>query len=212
MLLMGNSQSEHIDFEKETNSMTKKFWNEDKYLYNHVNKQYENRGTVNLDTVIPILGNIFNNFNKKINILEVGSGNGFNTKLIYNNLSKYIDELKATDIQIHSPSYFKIEKLKSHDAVYKYGKDIDILMLISPPCIGFMDYYAIKTYELLNSDKDKYVIYIGELGASDGATGMYKYMMEESEWNLIKSVEFSETMLMYGEYCVKEVFLFKWKK
>ena len=84
----------------------------------------------------------------------------------------------------------------------------DALMFISPPPNIYVDYYAIKEYELQKSDNKKIIIYIGELGASDGGKGMYKYMLENSYWKLTHRKEIYVGKDFMGGEVVKEVFVF----
>lgn len=205
---MGNTQDVFIDFEDETNGMTLKYWENDKYINSYLNSQSENRGTINISSAIPIIKNILSDFNKRVKILEVGSGNGYNTNMIKNKLSNHIDYLKATDMKVFDKNYYDIEQMLSHEAVNKYGKYIDILLLVSPPPIGFMDYYAIKSYQNIDSRKKKHIIYLGEMGSADGATGMYPYMLENKYWKLKDRKEFKRRELFENDICIKEVFYF----
>ena len=210
---MGIVTSQEIitDYDQVTNNMKLKFWEDPDYLKHCSNCQNENTGTYNIQTTIPFLQKYFKlielNMGHKLTILDVGSGNGYNTNLLATTFTdiKFI----ATDMQKFEPSYYPIEKILSHNAVNKYGALVDIIMLISPPCTGFMDYYAIKHYENISSKKEKYLIIIGELGASDGSEGMYDYLVHKNSWNLINRDIFYEYIDMFGNEMIKEVFLFK---
>lgn len=81
----------------------------------------------------------------------------------------------ATDLYDHQYKELEIvTNLPSEEAVKKFGEECDLLMLISPVPDNFMDYYAIKEFENFEKvDDKKYVLFFGELGASDGGPGMY---------------------------------------
>ena len=99
------------------------------------------------------------------------------------------------------------DKLPSEKAVIKYGKEVNVLLLISPLPNNYMDYYAIKEFELIGG---KYIVYIGELGASDGGEGMYNYMINESSWKLLSRDLLLKTRdILFGGDVEKEIFLFE---
>jgi hypothetical protein len=78
--------------------------------------------------------------------------------------------------------------------------------LVCPP-LSYADYYAIKPFD----KKDNYVIYIGEMGASDGGKGVYKYMHDE--WELVYKNPVFYMMCGTQQWLfIKELFLFKSKK
>ena len=175
-----SSQNQIIDLEEATENRTLKPWEIENRFLNDTNQ-----GTVPLDNAFPIIQKILNTFKNHVNILEVGSGNGYNTKKIaeLNNIAS----LKATDIYDYKKRYYEVSVESSDDAVKNYIGDIDILLIISPPPNdGYMDYYAIKEYELKSQSSPKYLIFIGELGASDGTTGIYQYLTNQhkklSDW------------------------------
>jgi len=216
---MGNcleeSRKRIIDFDEKTDKCNINFWVNCKK--NPIWTQEENHGTLFPSSIVcacreiaSYFEKINNDFTKKLNILEVGSGNGYNTRIINVMLNQVIKTtIIATDLFSYEPSYFNIHSnILSHDAVKKYGNDCNVLMLISPPCHDFMDYYAIKTFEEIN-DKEKFIIYIGELGASDGAEGMYNYMMNHDLWKLEHRSLVIKFPDVYGGNTIKEAFIFK---
>jgi hypothetical protein len=117
-----------------------------------------------------------------LNILELGCGNCKASSII----KKILGDIKwqATDIidykacNINEISNF--DKVNTIDAVKKYGKDSNVLLLISPqPGDSYSDYYACYDFiDQVQKGEDKYIVIIGELGGGDGSKGMYKYMME----------------------------------
>ena len=107
-------------------------------------------------------------------------------------------------------------ELSSVGAVTAYGLSSQILLMISPPPYGidlrskkimddkkgnlipdlpnFCDYYAcydfIELYTGLMSkhklNEPKYIIFIGNLGGSDGSMNMYSYLMNHPNLSLVK--------------------------
>ena len=139
-------------------------------------------------------------------ILEVGAGSGWHTKNIISKFSFL--NIISTDYIIPDVCYHKIYRYLSHQAVKEFEGQFHALLLISPPPNIYVDYYAIKEYELQKTKKRKIVIYIGELGASDGGRGMYKYMLENSIWKLIHRKVLKESVDALGGPCIKELFVF----
>jgi hypothetical protein len=86
--------------------------------------------------------------------------------------------------------------------------------MISPPPVtedaanGYGDYFAVKKWlELPISNK--YIIFVGELGASDGSTGMYKYMLNHPKLKLVvRSMIYLGKDIFDGK-CEKELFIFE---
>ena len=187
-----------------TNGRTLKFWEDEEYTKSHFNDgtgiaRYMCEATRAISRAINL------EFKKEpLHILEVGSGSGKATKMISDELSKNRDiKLVATDMNKYEPSDYPIEQLLSHDAVKKYGSTIDILFIIRPPPEGYLDYYAIKEYEMIKSSKPKYVLFVGEMGQADGCDEIHDYMHYDSNWNCI---DYTELMSSWSE---PFVFLFK---
>ena len=204
-----------VDLEKITKNRTIDFYSSDAFLKKDINCQYKDRGTVNID--LDVFKKSFIDMVKKtglskINILEVGSGNGHNSLFVKSLIEK---DLKvdltfiATDLQEHPDQEMKIHKLPAEKAVQKHGNESNVLLLISPPPNCYMDYYAIKEFESSKSDP-KYIIYFGELGASDGGNGMYQYMMNLSKWSLLQREMIYDAKDSLGGPLEKELFLFKY--
>lgn len=148
--------------------------------------------------------------------------------------------LKSTDLQDLSeytnhnshPVEFGINAVET---IRKYdGDKFNILMMISPPpsqappkvktiqppsplvipleCqdyfSGYGDYFAIREWEKsLNSEL---LVFIGELGASDGSEGLYKYLLKNNPiWELVfRTIIYSGTDF-FGGAIEKEIFIFK---
>lgn len=148
--------------------------------------------------------------------------------------------LKSTDLQDLSeytnhnshPVEFGINSVET---IRKYdGDKYNILMMISPPpsqtqpkvktiqppsppvipleCqdyfSGYGDYFAIREWEKsLNSEL---LVFVGELGASDGSEGLYKYLIKNNPiWELVfRTIIYSGTDI-FGGAIEKEIFIFK---
>lgn len=85
--------------------------------------------------------------------------------------------------------------------------------MVSPPPVtekdefGYADYFAIKQWT--NIPSTKYIIIVGELGASDGSAGMYKYMLENEIWALkCREKVLFKIDEIFGGTIEKEVFIF----
>jgi len=212
------SQQECIDME--SLDLSNKFYECPSYKTKRFNCQNKNGGTMNLKNTcfIESLTTILEMLDlKHPRILEVASGNGYNTDIVYNcvkanMISDAGFSFIATDLLEHQPSFFNVEpNMASEKAVEKYGDTTDVLLLISPPPNVYVDFYAIRTFELIHKDTDptkqKYVIFFGELGASDGGPGMYNYMINGDTWKLLyRKVILSGTDMFDGQYD-KELFL-----
>lgn len=170
---------------------------------------------------------------KNINVLEIMAGNCvasfyvmtafLRANLIKNNQPSWL----STDICTYSSRLANVPflELNSVDAVEKKGKDANILLLISAPPYsvssfddeklhGYGDYYAIKTFiDMTKPSEKKYIIIIGELGASDGSEGMYLYMTDHKNLVLEKRVLLTPNMISpFGDPLEKELFIFQIKK
>lgn len=202
-----------VDIEKETKNRTIKFWEHDNYRDLVHNNFEQKSGTLKDECISKAFQNdlieVLFPGNKKpenFEILDIGSGNGWHVKNIMKKHPFF--NITATDYFIPETHYRPILKYLSHEAVKEFEGRFDVLMFISPPPNMYVDYYAIKEYELQKSDKKKIIIYIGELGASDGGAGMYKYMLENSYWKLAHRKEIDVWKDFIGGEVVKEVFVF----
>lgn len=159
---------------------------------------------------------------KELKILEIMCGNGIGTSILYSQMNSLkISKWIMTDLfnwnlkELSHP--FEFDELNSVEAVDKYGADSNILLLVSPPpapcndMCGFGDYYACHDFisQTLSQSVQKFIIFIGELGASDGTEGMYKYMLDHQNLNLIFRHIIFSTNDIFGENCEKELFIFE---
>lgn len=151
-----------------------------------------------------------------LSILEIMAGNGHATDIVYDELKDYLTLEKWTSTEIQNlpqtsnrPIIFGCDSV---DAVTTYGTNHDTLLMISPPPLsrsddnGYGDYFAVKKWTELNNSK--YIIFVGELGASDGSEGMYKYMMEHPVWKCVERKMACSGLDLFGGRVEKEIFIF----
>lgn len=200
---MGMEQSRNniVDIEQLTKNRTVKFYNDEGYstpTFAYALDNYDTKIKQFVKTANSILP-------KNSTILEVCSGNGKNTKYIQSLFGKHII---ATDINPFSEeaSYYPVERLSSDQAVAKYGDSCNVLLIISPPPNNYSDYYAIKPF---GNKKGKFVIYFGELGASDGGDGMWNYMMNSGEWKELYRERIHSSIDCFGGPIEKNFHLFQ---
>ena len=74
---------------------------------------------------------------------------------------------------------------------------------------GYGDYYACKDFiGQTESGMKKQIVFIGELGASDGSPGMYNYMLRHPRLKLsLRKVLYKRNYPVFGPV-EKEVFVF----
>jgi hypothetical protein len=228
---MGNflerSRQEKVDIEKATKNRTVRFWEEPKY-----NPHRYEETTLETFTLERANKHLADVDLPKLKILEVCAGSGIASNIVLPNA----DIIKTDLFESVSNNVIACD---SKTAVEKYGNDCNALLLISPPPNVYADYYAIRTFEELNIDKiknnsaeeksteqttiteiksteekntKKYLIYIGELGASDGGDGMYQYLLgDDTKWNLMHRAMLSLGKDGFGGNCEKELFVFELK-
>ena len=73
-------------------------------------------------------------------------------------------------------------------------------------CYG--DYFACKKFIATKKGENKYIIFVGELGASDGSDGMYLYMLTHTRLKLLGRKMIQKGLDNFGGPLEKEVFLF----
>jgi hypothetical protein len=182
--------------------------------------------------------------NKALNFVEVAAGNGFASSKLVQYLNevntiknkvnkndvknevysdadekvKIINKYCATDLYCHycKDNYPVVGNLPSELAVREYISDMNVLVMIAPPPGVNVDYYAIKEFELGNNGGNKkYLLIMGELGASDGSIGIWNYLMgENSDWKLLHRVNIlkkSIKVMGLTDNVEKDAFLFRYK-
>jgi hypothetical protein len=211
-------------------SMVIKSWTENNILEFVYNKlQYETHTTLRPD-ILEKAGESIKIYFDKINdlkIIDIFSGNLCASVLIHKFLEEKVTRWICTDAVnykfIPEPTCkIKYEQLNVVDAVAKHGVESNILLMISPPPtnnnrsdLGCGDYYACFDYinQSLKNEQikfiTKYIIFIGELGASDGTEGIYDYLMNHKNLNLVCRELLSKENDMFGGSLEKELFIFK---
>lgn len=154
-----------------------------------------------------------------LKILEVFAGNCCASQIIYRAIKDQVISWICTDaININKTivsDKMRFEHLNAVQGVAKFGNEANVLLLISPPPysstkegdLGYGDYYACHDF-LHNNQRQKYIIFIGELGASDGSQGMYKYLTLHPDLNLITRVMLDNSPDVFGDLGEKELFIF----
>ena len=83
-----------------------------------------------------------------------------------------------------------------------------IFCLSPPPQNNYADYFCIREFEKMNDTT--LLIFIGELGASDGSDGLYKYLLLDTNyWKLDKREMLFLGKDMFDGNIEKELFIFK---
>ena len=173
---------------------------------------------------------------KNICVLELFAGNCCASLITHNTLQNLLDTIqtpnwRCTDIVNYNnlpnlPTNIIFDELHCVDAVARYGPNANVLLLISPPPhsaprdnkkndgdLGYGDYYAChdfitQTLEL-ETFVTKYIIFVGELGASDGSEGIYLYLTIHKNLNLLERAMLDEGEDPFGGPIEKELFIFE---
>ena len=206
-------------------------------LANHITRGESTLGASYMAKAGEIIGEFLshsiNLLGNKIKILDPFAGNGVASKIIYENslkifnrkvkLSKKTIQYIASDFQDLSSIVNGISNLTVDfsidciDSINKYQEETQVLALVCPPPYnynqimpmgpdGFSDYYAIKLWTELDK---KVIIFIGEMGYSDGTEGIYWFMMNHPIWKLVKRELLIKKQDMFGRWIEKEIFIFK---
>lgn len=163
---------------------------------------------------------------KPLNILEIMAGNDVATyDLLKNCDPATMGTVITTDIVDCYPDCMTVDWIEFHchdaiDAVKNHGDNSDILLIICPPpyefseeitseticsgkmldgSVGYADYYAYKDFinmTLAAKKTGKYIVFVGELGASDGSIGTYKYLLTHPSLTLLTR----ELLKLPGEF------------
>jgi hypothetical protein len=156
------------------------------------------------------IGDFFKSISFTPHILEVCAGNGNSSFIILQEiLKKFSCTIISTDLYNYdnnNSSHIVKSNYDSGKAVDSFGIDTNTLLLISPPPGMYADYFAISKWEKLPGTR--FILYVGELGASDGGEGMYRYMMESTIWKLDFRNMLSFDNDMFGGRVEKELFIF----
>lgn len=201
-------------------------WNIDDVMQHYLNKNQRNMLPTLSHETVTMAGQYMADFfeTKKpesLKLLEIMAGNRIGSSILFERAK--IPVWITTDIcSYETICDLPFHQLNSVEAVSKFGSDSNILLLLSPPpasckintdkrCVSaFADYYA--CHDFIDQESkltDRYIVFIGELGASDGTSGMYNYLNENE--NL--SLEFRKVIIsftdMFGGPCDKEIFIYR---
>lgn len=139
----------------------------------------------------------------KLNILEVFAGNGVASRILLSKL-KIPVTIHKTDIEAFNGCL----TCNAEDAIDIVGDKVDTLLMISPPPgEEYGDYFCIKKWT--EQPHAKYLIFVGELGASDGSSGMYQYLTRHPVWKSIYREMFAGSSDIMGGPVIKEIFVFQ---
>jgi hypothetical protein len=196
-----------VDIPEATHDRKDEFWKSNEYkLFSEELSQRCLSETKNLEPIIELVQKYIKEQHlEKSTILEIGSGDGAKTKIFR---EKWNIPIIATDMKLYGHRHYQIDEQLSHEAVKKYEGKFDILLMVYPLPNCYMDYYAIKEFEL-QTGKPKHLIFAGELGAADGGPGMYQYLLKHPHWKLQKRGIIYGFNDMFGVPCEKEVFIFR---
>lgn len=156
---------------------------------------------------------------ESLKLLEIMAGNRVASDILYSQLK--LPVWITTDIcSFESKSDLPFHQLDAVTAVSKFGADSNILLLVCPlpasasnhneQCWAYADYYACHDFINQKSDIcDRYIVFIGELGASDGSEGMYSYLNEHEKLLLDSRELLVSGIDMFGAPIEKELFIYK---
>lgn len=229
--LLPDNIDEKYDFFKE-------HWSGKYFSSQVISTKWENKPNLSKHVIVKASKLMVEYFNtnkdliSQIKIIEPFAGNGIASGIIYRKLIEYFPDtiLKSTDIQDPTDLTDELAHPVEHginsvDTIEKYKNDgFNVLMMISPPpshninmfdpskekiMIGYGDYFALKKF--FQTESAQLFIFIGELGASDGSLGMYKYLMDNNpNWKLDReySLEYKEDPYCDG-YIERDLYIFK---
>jgi hypothetical protein len=159
-----------------------------------------------------------------ISVLEIMAGNCAGSRILLNTIKKKLKIKKwiCTDIIDFTKNIKEKEiefyKLNGLESVNKFSSGVDILLMMCPPpnklmmdnCVNSMalcDYYSILDFINFDGNKGKLIIFIGELGSSDGTEGMYNFMLSNTK---IKLLEREMLITGYNQFGIieKEIYIF----
>lgn len=163
------------------------------------------------------------------NVLEVFAGNGSGMQILKHAFGSV--NWIATDLcPQENEDVLRCDALTS---VELFGADSDVLVMVSPPPysalteiieqspvafaylygdkdLGYADFFAVRTFlKQCKPDQTKWIVFVGELGVSDGSVGMYRYLMLHANLHLEMRVPLERFNDFTGESSAKELFVFK---
>lgn len=138
-----------------------------------------------------------------LNILEVFAGNGIASRIFLSKITIPFTIYKS-DINKFEGSLV-CNAVDAIDATATAQLDT-LLMISPPPGEEYGDYFCIKKWT--EQPNSKYIIFVGELGASDGSDGMYQYLTHHLIWKSIYRDLFAKSVDIFGGPVAKEIFMF----
>ena len=214
---------------QEVRDLIRKRWTQDEVLKDENNShQGDIYKTTQKSSNIILASQIFNQFvmseRDKLNVLEIMSGNCAASE-IFRMCNQYIRTMVSTDIIDYETRKqidgIVFERRDPIDAIERFGREADVLLVISPPpaskefmdtenFCGYADYYAYHDFiEQTLEGETKYIVVVGELGASDGSIGTYKYLTEHPYLTLKVREILEESSNGFGGLIQKEIFIFE---
>lgn len=163
----------------------------------------------------------------EFHILEIMSGNRAASKFVSDILkaSKCSFTWLATDAVAWETLHdeFQFQQCHGVDAVSRFGEESNVLLMITPPPylrfqvikdfkgdVGHCDYYACCDYIKQSEKKTRFIIFVGELGASDGTEGMYKFLTQHPRLNLLQREMIQNKKVdIFALPIEKELFIFQ---
>lgn len=220
-IFLDSGRLKKISVELDENDFKDK-WNSNILINdNNNNHQQINKSTLKKDVLIKSAEIILNCFlqyeETELFILETFCGNCIASKTIFDLISdKFLTlTIKPTDvinfIRTDLPNYYlSFDQLNALESVKNYYNTSNVLLMISPPPgSDYCDYFSLKFF--IEKSNSKYIIFIGELGSSDGSQGLYDFLINNN--NLILLVrEILDSYIkihIFRDLCEKELFIFK---
>jgi hypothetical protein len=166
----------------------------------------------------------------KPSILEIMAGNCSGSRILHGMLVRNGLEPKvwvSTDIIDYKKSVkdIKYDTMDGLQSIKKYGESSDVLLLMCPPPneifydpthvnpMALCDFYSIIDYiEIcLKRESRQFIVFIGELGGSDGTEGLYTFMLNYKRITLRHREMLIEAENYWG-IIEKEIFIFEINK
>jgi hypothetical protein len=146
-----------VDLEHETRNRTRLFYQESNYraVISDCIETLPFTGYIDLKSHVDTIAAWFP---PACGVLEVAAGNGYTSLFIRNALKRrsmsgaLLSSYVATDLFEPKQRYFSPYEhdISSDAAVRKYYGQFNVLIMVAPPCNVWVDYYAIKTLELMH--------------------------------------------------------------
>lgn len=166
-----------------------------------------------LEKAASILLQFFQGSKSNPKILEIFAGNCRASQILQNKLK--VKTWIASDVMEFKVQSKNITFVQSDavTVVEKFGVESNVLLLISPPPgHHYADYFASVDFihqTQLKNLSDRFIVFIGELGASDGTEGMYDFYMSHPNLCLVVNKPINNFIDVLGARCHKDVYIFQ---